>query len=331
MTTRRLPFIAGLAILAWAASVAAAPVDPSKETPSQRADRLFDESRQLLAAKRYAEACPKLAESQSLDPATGTLLALALCHEGQGLTASAYAELLRVSDAAAKEGRADRVKLAGDHLAKLATVLSRLVLTLPADVSATPGLAIECDGRAVPQAEWNQPTPLDPGEHVVAVSAPGRAPWRVTFVLPKRESKTLVVPRLDEVAHSKEEVASPEAPEESPAHGHTRRTAGFAAVGAGGVALAVGVGFGVGALVEQGDVNSACPGHKCAPGSPGIGESQTAQTYAWVSDVALGLGVVGLGVGAYLVLTAPKASKQGLRVVPLVGRDRAGVTLATEW
>jgi hypothetical protein len=331
MAKRPSPSLSGLAILlGFATAAASATAAPTEETPAQRADRLFDESKPLLGAGRYAEACPKLSESQSLDPATGTLLALALCHEGEGKTASAFAELGEVVTLAKKEKRADRVKLATQHIAALGPVLSHIQLSVPPEVATIVGLTIERDGRAIPAAEWNQATPADPGEHVVGAAAPGRSAWRTTFVLPKQETKTVTVGPLPPVAPTREEAAV--------VTDGTRwkRQAGLITLGGGAVALAVGVAVGIDALVENGKVKDLCPGATCTAGSPGAEKSQTVQAEAWASDVALGLGAVAAGIGAYLLLTAPKPppgvqEAQGLRVVPLVAWGRAGVSLSAAW
>jgi hypothetical protein len=54
------------------------------DAASTVAQALFDEARQLTAAGRYVEACPKFAESQRIDPSMGTRFYLADCLEHIG-------------------------------------------------------------------------------------------------------------------------------------------------------------------------------------------------------------------------------------------------------
>src|SRR5688572_25506958 len=85
-----------------------------KGTATERAlaQSLFDEARIAMKEGNYAEACPKLAKSQKLDPSGGTLLNLAVCHQNEGKTASAWVEFNDALSQAIKDNRADRQALA---------------------------------------------------------------------------------------------------------------------------------------------------------------------------------------------------------------------------
>ena len=84
-----------------------------------------------------------------------------------------------------------------------------------------------------------------------------------------------------------------------------QRTAGFIVAGIGLASLTVGGISGILALSASGDATCASP---CPAGSAKLANADSAydrtNTLAWVSNVTLAVGVVGLAVGAYLVLTA---------------------------
>ena len=75
-------FTVGLALLLSAASARAG--------DSISAEALFIAGRDAALRGDYGEACAKFAESQRLDPASGTLINLGDCNEHLGLFASAW-------------------------------------------------------------------------------------------------------------------------------------------------------------------------------------------------------------------------------------------------
>jgi hypothetical protein len=95
-----------------------------------QAESLFETGRKLMAEKKYAEACPKLAESFRLDPTTGTLLNLAVGHRDEGRIASAWAEFKDAAALARRDGRADREQFAQEQVKALEPRLSRVTIAV---------------------------------------------------------------------------------------------------------------------------------------------------------------------------------------------------------
>lgn len=80
-----------------------------------------------------------------------------------------------------------------------------------------------------------------------------------------------------------------------------RRTAGFVALGAGGVGLAVGALFGALALSQASDVKATCVGDRCPKSSEPYADAAIAK--GWVSTIAFGAGAAGVVLGVVLLAT----------------------------
>ena len=147
-------------------------------TPQNKtmAEALFREGKRLMDEGRYPDACPKLAESYRLDPATGALLATALCYERAGRLASAWAAYTEAAARAKQEGSVDREEIARAKATDLEPKLAKLVIELEPGASV-PGLSVSRDGVAVGEGVYGMALPVDPGPHVVEAQAPGRKPF----------------------------------------------------------------------------------------------------------------------------------------------------------
>ena len=115
---RTLPILALVGALALSSAQAAASPSAADRAMAQS---LFEDGRRLMAAGDFASACPKLAESQALDPSGGTLLNLAVCHEKQGRLATAWSDFKEALSVA----RRDHIALAVESLQEAKDELER--------------------------------------------------------------------------------------------------------------------------------------------------------------------------------------------------------------
>ena len=233
----------------------------AQSTDTATAEELFEQGKQLLRAGNAAAACPKLAESLRIDPSTGTLLALAMCHEAEGKLASAWAGFVSVEARARNEGRADREQAAHGRAQALRPRLSTLEVKVPAEVASLDGVEVRRDGTVLGHGAWNVVVPIDGGEHVVDVSAPGKTTWHGKLqVKPEGEAAVITVPALVAAAAG----ATSAVPDDKPAGGWgALEWAGVSVAGAGVVGLGVGGYFLSSALGKKSDSSKDCEGNVC--------------------------------------------------------------------
>lgn len=301
------------ALLVLAPSVALA----DGGTDQAIAQTLFDEGTKLMEQGRYKEACPKLAESQRLDPGGGTLLNLGYCYEKEGKLASAWITYNASLSQAIKDGRKDREDTSKARVVALEPVLAKMVITVPDDVAKLPGLEVAIDGARIGAAAWGVPSPIDVGNHVMTVSAKEKKPWQQAVTVSRDgQNVTVTVPSLEDAPAERHPDANPKP--------SSLRPIGIV-VGAVGVAgIGVGVVGGIMAFVKRSDSNKECPTNMgvimCS--QKGVDANEQAKTWSWVSNIGIGVGIAGLAVGTILFIVGkpPAAQKTGF----FIGPDGAG-------
>jgi hypothetical protein len=291
--------------------------------------RLFDDAKSLIQSGKFAEACPKLAESQRLDPQLGTLLNLGSCYESEGRTASAWAAFKDAVEIAA--GRKDpREGTARKRLSALDDKVPKM------SVSVAPGepdgFEVRQDGEVVARVAWGLAAPVDPGKHTFTAKAMGRKAWSATVDVPSTGAVVQVAVPLLEVEPpaplpmlpeppamppaqparvepqeppAPMRVAEPPAP--APARGSPTQMLGYVLGGAGVVGLGVGTVFALEAMSRNSESKSlGCIGNACpADAMQKRLDARSAGNTATVGFIAGGVLLVG---GVTVIVLAPKST-----------------------
>lgn len=333
------------------------------------AEGLFETGKQLVAQERYDEACPKFAESDRLDPGIGTKFHLADCWEHVGRTASAWSLFREVESEAHAQRQWARERVARDRASAIAPFVSRLTIR-PDDAESLPNADVRRDGVEVDRAQWNAPVAVDPGSHVVAVSAPGKQPWQATIEVPSQgKIVTVDVPPLVDLpavaaapAPGPEPLAAappfaaapppalPSAPGPSGAtetmppavveapryesRGGVQRAVGWFFMGAGVVGLAGAGYFTVQWLNDHDEADLHCAGQNCDPTGAQYRSDARSEETAAIASAGAGAGAIVLG--AVLIATAPgprlATRTASIRVEPVVTpHGTRGLELLGTW
>jgi hypothetical protein len=332
--------LATLSLFLMAAPPAFAQVTPQQSAAAQAA---FDEAVKLMGQGRTAEACPKFAAAQRLDPGMATQFRLAECYEKIGQFASAWANYVEVADAAKAAKSKDREAFARRRAAALEPRLSRLTIVVPPALSTVQGLEITRDGSIVDSALWGTAIPVDPGEHMVVATAPGKKPWE------GKGTATEQSPRLEVTIPPLEDLPPPPPPAlpeplpYSPPPGGGRSA--VPAIVGGAVALAaVGVGAALFAtsIGKQNDavgISKEIGLGKCAGEGASGQDCLDLKVRALDADrfhnvsvgTFVGAGALAAAAVTYLLWPSPKTQpspRRGIQVAPTVSAGQGGMLVS---
>jgi hypothetical protein len=302
------------------------------------AESLFREGKRLSAERKFAEACPKFAESYKLDSGLGTLLNLAICHESEGKPATAWAEFSEARSRAKREGDNDRAQLADEHVRALEPKLAHVSVAL-APGAAAAGLVIKFDTRELPQAALGLPIAVDPGKHVLEASAPGKEPSTQTFDTPATPSTvTITVPVLKDSVSAPTPSGLTASP--TPIGAVTTPPPETPSSGSGSNAGAVVSGIATGAFLVGSVVTGALYSGKRSDFDDAnanldpsrFDKRDSAQTLGTVNAVLVGGTLVSAGLFVFFLVSgskheSPPPNAARLRLMPVVAPQAAGLVL----
>lgn len=266
-------------------------------TDAARAEVLFREGRKAFDAGDYANACPKLEESQHLDPQNGTLLNLALCHQKQGKVASAWAEFLELVPKARAANQGEREQFAQKQVNDLEPTLPRLKIH-----KADPSVEVTVNGAKLASADTA--LPYDPGPVKIEATAPGKRGWQQEILLEAKLTKDVTVPALSGVNDPpRDEGHGPDRPTPGTTSSPLR-TVGIIGMGVGAAVLVFGGVTGGLAIGKKGDLDDdpGCP-DRCRDSSL-VDSYNTMRT---LSSIGIIGGAVLAAAGAVLFFVAPSS------------------------
>lgn len=236
-------------------------------------------------------------------PTTGLALARVLAQQGKLLEANSMA--LEVANSKPTQDESALMVQARQEAGALSAELLPQIPMLTLEV--VPGAAnftLEVDGRALSSAVSRKPLPLNPGRHVIKLQAPGFISQIHEVLLIKGRRDVLQVGLIPGQADAVQARPLPSTVAGG-SEGADFNAWGWVATVGGGAVLAGGLVAGLVSANNASDIKDICEGTSCfAEQKAAIQDSlDSGRSLAWVANICIPLGLVGMGIGIYSLLT----------------------------
>src|SRR5215471_19065437 len=184
--------------VAWAEGPAERPVELDRGAPPDDAARTkFAAALKLYNARQHEQALVLFRDLVDGTGSPNARLYVGLCLEQLGRIADAYRELARTAKEASlrNDTKYDRTRDAAiAEMAALDAKVGKLVITL---LELPAGLVVTVDGRKLDEREVGTPIVLEPGNHRIEASAPGRSAATRETRLDGGETRTVTLALAD--------------------------------------------------------------------------------------------------------------------------------------
>jgi PEGA domain len=228
---------------------------------------------------------------------------------------------------------ADAETVGDDFKNEVDAAVTRLRASIPKLViqrgTGAEAAEIELDGVALGASSVGVPVPLDPGPHSINAKAPGAQPFSQTVTIAENEEKSINVELTPEPQPEALPPASAGGQPVEAAKPHPR----LIPYVIGGVGIASLVGSGILFGLRQGalsDLEDKCgPARKSCPSSA-RGEVDNLKLYNTTAQIALGVGVIGVGTALTLLVLQKKQNpaNAGFMFTPAAPNALAGASLS---
>jgi hypothetical protein len=325
-----------IAIVALSLSLTASLAGAQSDADRRLARELGEQGADALDKKDFTTALDRFGRADKLFHAPTIGLGLGRALAGSGKLVAALETFHRVATEPLATNASLAFRQAAIAAQKEADALEPRVPTVVITLRGADEANVTIDGERVPSAALGLPRAADPGDHVVRAEAVGFTPASATVTAQegKRSRGELVLrpassPPLPSASSSAPPSSGALASAPSPvpptnqSTGSTQRIAGYVTGALGVVGLAVGGYLALSAKSTYSDSRPYCNGENhCVQAGDTL--VQSARSRGDIATGVLAVGVVGLGVGATLLLTAPSSSDA-------IGLGPSGISWRRTW